>query len=147
MELRELLSRSDGQRRMRDAATIIAGYGADPARTRAIPQDEPRRAARRLPPTETEALVVGYGAGGTVYELGKSFGIHRVTAAKLLRRAGLRLRGDGLNAGDVAAAARLYKQGLSLAKVGEHFAVSASTVHRALKERGIPMRDTQGRER
>ncbi|MBM7863110.1 hypothetical protein [Lentzea nigeriaca] len=42
-------------------------------------------------------------------------------------------------------AERLYEQGWPLARTGNHVDVTADTVRKRLLERGITMRDTQGR--
>jgi predicted DNA-binding protein (UPF0251 family) len=44
----------------------------------------------RLTPTEIEALIVMYAEGSSFSELGRRFGIHRVTAMRLLQRRGLK---------------------------------------------------------
>ncbi|MBF6177715.1 helix-turn-helix domain-containing protein [Nocardia otitidiscaviarum] len=75
------------------------------------------------------------------YRIGKG------TVLKLLRDAGVAIRNQGLSDEQVGDATRLYESGLSLARIGERFGVDASTVHKALVRRGVPMRDTHGRER
>jgi len=44
-------------------------------------------------------------------------------------------------------AGQLYRSGQSLATVGEHLGVNASTVRTALLKAGMQMRDCQGHER
>nr|WP_194946127.1 helix-turn-helix domain-containing protein [Mycolicibacterium malmesburyense] len=46
----------------------------------------------------------------------------------------------------VALAAQLYASGHSLAEIGTHLDVHASTVHKVLKKAGVKMRDTHGRQ-
>lgn len=62
----------------------------------------------------------------------------------LLRK---QMRGVGLRPAQVDEAVRLYKNGWSLVRIGEQFDVHARTVQRRLRERGVRMRDTHGRER
>lgn len=47
----------------------------------------------------------------------------------------------------VEEAAHLYRQGWSLARLGERFEVDSTTVWRALRAQGVRMRDSHGRER
>ena len=73
--------------------------------------------------------------------------IHRGTVSQHLHRLGIQPRNQGLDMEQVAAAARLYEQGWSLARIGYQYEVNAGTVWRALRARGARMRDAQGRER
>jgi DNA-directed RNA polymerase specialized sigma24 family protein len=56
------------------------------------------------------------------------------------------IRNQGLSDDQIAEAAQHYASGLSLAKIGARFGVDHGTVWRALKKRGVKMRDTHGRE-
>lgn len=47
---------------------------------------------RRLGPDEVNALVGGYEAGATVYELAVRFKIHRTTVSEHLHREGVKIR-------------------------------------------------------
>ena len=47
----------------------------------------------------------------------------------------------------VGRAARLYRSGRSLARIGEDFGVNASTVMNVLKREGVEMRPRQGGRR
>ena len=53
---------------------------------------------------------------------------------------------SGLTDDRIAEAAQLYAEGMSLAKIGAGFDVDHGTVWRALKKRGVQMRDTHGRD-
>jgi hypothetical protein len=64
-----------------------------------------------------------------------------------LRAAGVRLRLDGLSLEQIDHAERLYRSGLSLARVADRLGVTANTVQARLRERAVPMRDAQGRVR
>jgi DNA-binding CsgD family transcriptional regulator len=104
----------------------------------------PRRTARRLESGEIEALVEGYRAGNSVYELARQFRIHRGTVSAILERQGVPRRyrlidGQGLNH-----AANLYASGLSLSQVGEELGVDRSTVALALHKAGIQLRPRPG---
>ena len=82
-------------------------------------------------------------------ELAHQYGIHRHTVAKHLRKEGVILRGGQtkLTHGVLAKATQLYADGHSLAQIGAHIGVDASTVHKALKNTDVKMRDSHGRER
>jgi hypothetical protein len=63
-----------------------------------------------------------------------------------VNRAGVRRHYPALLSEEIAEAAQLYRSGRSLAAVGGHYGVNASTVRTALLRIGVPMRDSQGRE-
>jgi hypothetical protein len=48
---------------------------------------------------------------------------------------------------EINEAVRLYDSGQSLAHIAEWFGVTATTVHARLRERGVAIRDSQGRSR
>lgn len=92
-------------------------------------------------------LIADYQAGQTIYQLAKSYGVNRHTVTRHLRRAGIRLRMDGLSPEQIEQAVDLYAQGWSLAKIAAKFGVTADTVRARLLEQGVRMRDTHGRQR
>jgi DNA-binding CsgD family transcriptional regulator len=93
------------------------------------------------------SLVDGYRAGVAVKDLAIEFGIHRTTVTQHLRRSGVALRRRGLDDQQVDQAMHLYQQGSSLARIGTRLDVDAHTIRAALRARGIPIRDTHGRDR
>jgi len=103
-------------------------------------QPQPLRTARQLPAAALDHLVATYHDGATVYELAKQFGIHRATVGKHLRARGVDTTPPGLAAGDVPTAAALYRQGWSLARIGERYRTTAGTVRTRLLEVRVPMR-------
>lgn len=112
------------------------------------------RADRRIPGTarqlgaeRVEHLIANYRAGATVYQLGDKFGIDRRTVGKILTRNGVLTKHPGLSPADIDRAAQLYEDGWSLARIGERLGVTATTVHRRLRGRGVQMRDPRGRDR
>ncbi|MGH7510945.1 MAG: helix-turn-helix domain containing protein [Gemmatimonadales bacterium] len=105
------------------------------------------RTFRQLRPPEIDALVMAYETGATVYELATEFGINRVTVGKHLRSRGVDTKPPGLASGDVPAAAELYRQGWSLARIAERYNTTANTVRVRLIEVGVAMRDTHGQGR
>jgi DNA-binding CsgD family transcriptional regulator len=102
---------------------------------------------KRLTEEQVQQLIEEYKAGATVYELGDRFGINRKTVGKILKRHGVTMRMQGLSPSQIDEAARLYGEGISLARIAEKLDVTANTVHARLREREVRMRDTQGRER
>jgi hypothetical protein len=102
--------------------------------------------ARQLDARQAERLIAGYQAGATVYELGEQFGIERRTVSVILHREGVAIRGR-LTAEQIDEATRLYEVGWSLALIGHKLGTTANTVRARLLERGVRMRDAQGRER
>lgn len=91
-------------------------------------------------------LVERYQAGALQRELADIYGIHRRTVAAIVKRHGARRR-LGLAAAQVDEAVRRYRAGESLAVIGKAPGVDHGTVRNRLLERGVPMRDTHGRQR
>lgn len=106
---------------------------------------KPRR-ARQLSNQQVDELTVAYQSGETVYDLAERFKINRKTVSGILHRAGVQIRGR-LTSEQVDEAARLYAAGWSLARVAAKLDTTANTVRIRLLERGVTMRDAQGRER
>jgi DNA invertase Pin-like site-specific DNA recombinase len=103
--------------------------------------------ARQLDVEQTQELIAAYRAGSTVYQLGDQFGIDRRTVGKILTRNGVQTKHPGLSADDIDQAIQLYADRWSLARIGERLGVTATTVHRRLRERGVTMRSTSGAAR
>jgi DNA-directed RNA polymerase specialized sigma24 family protein len=99
----------------------------------------------RLRSDQVEALIAGYRAGATIYELAAQFGINRKTVSRILHREQVQMRMTGLDEEQIQEAQKLHTEGWSLAQIGERLRVDARTVHRRLQERGVRMRDTYGR--
>jgi hypothetical protein len=78
--------------------------------------------APQLDADQTHALIQGYSAGATTYELGDRFGIDRRTVSNILHRHGVPMRRRGLSPDQVDDAIHFYNLGWSLARVGEHWA-------------------------
>jgi len=87
---------------------------------------------KRLDPASIDALVDGYLAGQTVYELAAEFGIERRTVSAHLHRRGVPMRRRGLSLAQNEEALALRDRGWSLAKIGARFDVSAGTVRNYL---------------
>ncbi|WP_459986867.1 hypothetical protein, partial [Nocardioides sp. AN3] len=88
------------------------------------------KTAIRLNETQLNRLVAGYEGGATVFELAAEFGIGRNTVALQLKGAGVTMRRSGHTPTDaeVDETVRLYKSGLSLAKMGQRLGFVARTV-------------------
>ena len=65
-----------------------------------------------------------YRDGKTINELVDRYGIHRVTAASLLRRLGIERRRVGLSDEQVGEGSRLYPESWSLARLAERYGVN-----------------------
>jgi DNA-directed RNA polymerase specialized sigma24 family protein len=96
----------------------------------------------RLGEDQTQHLITSYQTGSTVYELADEFGIERRTVSAILHRHEVPMRRRGLTNEQVEDAERIYEQGWSLARIGDHMDVTADTVRKRLLERGVTMRDT-----
>ena len=100
---------------------------------------------RRLSRAEIIELIQAYEDHQPVHRLAERFGIHRITVTALLQRHGVELRRVGLTPDEIRAAARLYRQGWSCARLGARFSVDPATVWRALRAAGVAMRSSTGR--
>lgn len=113
---------------------------------RRAPRIAPKRALR-LNAAQLDQLVQSYRAGATVYDLAALFSIDRRTVSMHLKRQGEQLRRRPPPADLINEMVRMYRSGLSLARVSEGVGVSAGTVLRQLNDRGVTTRDTHGRPR
>ena len=93
-------------------------------------------------------MVAAYLSGDTVNDLARQFGVHRTTVmAHLTRRETMRPETSTATNWDddtLAAAARLYANGASLAQVGPRLGVHASTVATRFQLAGVPIRPRRG---
>ena len=108
----------------------------------------PRKAKqvhRRLREPEIVELVTGYLAGSTVYELADQFRVHRHTVSGVLERRGISRRYQKLSPDQLDLACALYRDGLSLTKVGGQLGRRAETVRQALMRAGVEIRARNGR--
>lgn len=106
-----------------------------------------RQQQRRLTEVEIARMVDRYAAGATVYELADEYGIERRTVSVRLKAAGAIMRRQPPSADQISEMVRFYVSGLSLERVGERTGFSSKTVHTYLKNEGIRLRDSHGRER
>ena len=101
----------------------------------------------RLDTVAVAELIASYRTGTNINELAERFGVHRTTVACLLRRHGVDVRAVGLSPSQVRDAARLYREGWSLARIGKKFGVDDMTVRRHLLLAGVVMRSPHERQR
>ena len=87
-----------------------------------------RQAQKRLDAASVNALVDGYLAGQTVYELAAEFGIERRTVSAHLHRRGVPMRRRGLSLAQKEEAFALRDRGGSLTRIGARFDLSPGTV-------------------
>jgi hypothetical protein len=105
-----------------------------------------RKSQVRLDSHQANDLAMAYRAGESAKVLAEQFGIHRTTVTAVLLRLGVDLRRSGLAAVDIPAAATLYCQGWSCARLGANFGVDAATIWRTLRTAGVVMRVAKPRE-
>ncbi|MFT4235622.1 MAG: helix-turn-helix domain-containing protein [Microbacterium sp.] len=113
------------------AGTAMVGQG--PRSLASTPAPHTRQAQRRLDAASVDALVDGYLAGQTVYELAAEFGIERRTVSAHLHRRGVPMRRRGLSLAQKEEAFALRDRGWSLAQIGARFDVSSGTVRNHLR--------------
>jgi hypothetical protein len=112
-----------------------------------IEPSRPFKLDQRLKPAKVAEIVARYEAGEPSTAVAASYGLSKGSVIRLLHEAGIPIRRQGLTVEQTSEAARLYESGWSLAKIGAHLCVDHGTVWRALKKRGVKMRDTHRRER
>lgn len=97
------------------------------------------RAAVRLTCGEIEELGRMYESGQTVRHLVEHFGCHRSTVLSALKRLGITGRRQRRILTDEKAidAARRFGEGESLAAIGQHYSVDATTIRRELHKLGV----------
>ncbi len=101
---------------------------------------------RHLKQSEIDDIVAKYDAGATSNQLVAATGLAKETILRLLHQHGAAIRRQGLSTLDVTQAAALYRDGRSLAWIGNLYGVSHTTVRAALIKLGVMMRDSHGRE-
>ncbi|MCU1367528.1 MAG: hypothetical protein JWN39_3167 [Ilumatobacteraceae bacterium] len=94
----------------------------------------------RLNEADQALAIVAYRTSGSINVVAREFGINRRTAANILERHSLDRYYNVLTAEHIREAATLYRDGWSLAKLGQHLGVDAGTVRRALRKAGVTMR-------
>ncbi|MEO7016411.1 MAG: helix-turn-helix domain-containing protein [Leifsonia sp.] len=105
---------------------------------------------RRLSRDQIDELSSLYQQGQSLPSLAARYGIHPATVKDHLRRDGIPIRPGNqakLSEEDKDEIARLYESGLSIHQLALRFGVTDNPVHKTLKERGVRMRDPQGRVR
>jgi DNA-binding CsgD family transcriptional regulator len=102
---------------------------------------------RRLTKPQQAELVERYRSGDLMTELAKRFGIDRRTVSAILKRHEVPTRPQGLSVEQLQDAVLMCAQGNSLAVIGSKLGVDTGTVYNRLREQGVIMRDTHGRER
>jgi hypothetical protein len=104
-------------------------------------------ARRRLPAETIQQLVTDYQARVPSTELAKRFGVSKGAVLHLLRKQGVSIRRQSMTEAEVEQATQLYRAGNSLVAVGAKLGYDHGTIHRALKQANVSMRDSHGRER
>jgi|1185.fasta_scaffold301550_1 transposase len=120
--------------------TILAGQNDNRVSDRSRPS---RQIQRHLSADDVLSVIAAYEQGATIDELATRFGVHRTTVMAHLERQGAPRR-CGTVTKNLNEATRLYEQGWSLARVGDHFGVDGETVRRALRAAGVTLRPRRG---
>jgi len=93
-------------------------------------------------------MVAAYEAGASANQLAAEYRLGKGSVLKILRSGGAAIRVPRrLSESEIDEVVALYRDGQSLARIGERFGVVADTVSAALEGRGIARRDPQGRAR
>jgi transposase-like protein len=116
---------------------------------RSVPVAAPKvhAVSRRLPAETLQQLVTDYQIGIPSTQLAKRYGISKGAALRLLRHQSIPIRNQPMTTLEIEQAIQLYRAGNSLAKVGITLGYDHGTIHQALKQAGVAMRDSHGRER
>jgi len=123
--LREILDRAKSliAKRKKPPAKPTPGYeGAQ----------ELRQTHRRLNAAEVQELIKQYGHGLTMNELAKKWGIHRVTVAACLKRAGVAVRRPHLTDQELIDAKALLATGWSMNRLAREHGMDPKTMKRRL---------------
>jgi IS30 family transposase len=107
----------------------------------------PHQLRSGLSPAEIRAFIDGYEAGRTANELGEEVGVSRQTIVRHLKKNGITTRRRPITEDEPDRAIGLYKQGWSLAKIGELLNRDPTTISHMLEQAGVQRPDTQGRDR
>lgn len=99
---------------------------------------------QRLDAEVLAQMAADYEAGVPSTQLMTTYGLGKGSVLKLLREAGVRMRGQGLSPTDLETAVQLYESGLSLKAVGEHFGISSDATRNAFVRAGVAMRPRRG---
>jgi phage-related baseplate assembly protein len=112
------------------------------------PAEEPapirRQVQRRLTPAEQVAVAQAYQAGADMKDLAAAYRVHRHSISHCLHALAIPLRRQGLQEQDLEEAARLYLEGWSLARLGQHYGCHLTHVHQKLIAHGVQMRPRPG---
>lgn len=100
-----------------------------------------------ITPEQVQRVAQRYQEGRTVYELAAELSCHRTTISKTLKQQGITLRRVKPTDSQIDVMVHLYGNGLSLATIGRQLGFDGMTVRKYLLERGVRMRDAQGRAR
>jgi lambda repressor-like predicted transcriptional regulator len=103
-----------------------------------------RQAQRRFTAEEAAEIAQQYQAGQTMNQLARVHGVHRRTVAHCLQKQEVSVRKLGLPPEHLDQAAALYRDGWSLARLGEKYGTTDMTVRRALAKHGVEIRPRRG---
>jgi hypothetical protein len=99
---------------------------------------------RRLSSETIAELVQTYRHGVSTTQLRHQYELGQGSVIKILHEHGVVMRNQGLADDDILVAATLYRDGKTLAQLGERFGVSPNAVRRALVAADVVMRARGG---
>lgn len=98
------------------------------------------RIERRVSSEQLDEIVRRYATGESTPTLAREFGVAEGSIGRLLRNRGIELRLRPLSDEVVARAVELYADGLGVQAVADQLRVPKSTLLRAMKAVGVPLR-------
>lgn len=114
---------------------LLPATGAAPRR--ALPPRAPQGAEDRLGPVGIAQLVADYQAGISTTQLMRLYDLGKGSVLRLLEANGVPRRRQGLTPTQVEEAARLFRLGWSLSRIGRRFGKDHGVVSRALIQAGV----------
>lgn len=99
----------------------------------------------RISAREKQRIVHAYHAGVSMKELARRYSIHRTSIRDVLEEGSVVLRKQRkISPAQVDIAVSLYKQGMSLARIGERLDFNAQTISMHLRRAGVTIRGANG---
>lgn len=137
---------ADKWQRLLDSST----WGQQTPRSCALDYEVKSAICQRQRRLTDEAIALAaerYQTGDTIRQLATEFGCGRSTLSRRFAAIGVTTRGRPASEEKVDEMVRLYESGQSLAKIGEQVGLTAKSVLKYLRQRGVATRDSHGRQR
>ena len=127
------------------AESVVVEATAEKPVTSATPTPRVHKLDHRIDGELVARVVAEYEAGMPAAEIGVLFALSKNSVLKVLREADIQIRLPRMTEAELRRAIALHEDGLSLVEVGRRLDRNHSTVYKALKRVGVPMRDSHGR--